>query len=146
MRDFTEERLWSLFFVSTDIGTGRACRNIFKMEELMEPSFIYEAKDQTLIIHLPKELDHHNCRNLKYETDLLMAENYISRIIFDFTRTQFMDSSGIGILLNRYKQMKSGGGRTAFYGAGPQVMRVLKIAGIPGLMSQYDSKEAALFS
>lgn len=111
----------------------------------MEPSFIYEAKNQTLIIHLPKELDHHNCRNLRYETDLLMAENYISRIIFDFTRTQFMDSSGIGILLNRYKQMKSGGGRTSFYGAGPQVMRVLKIAGIPGLMDQFDSKEAALF-
>lgn len=111
----------------------------------MEPSFIYEAKDQTLIIHLPKELDHHNCRNLKYETDLLMAENYISRIIFDFTGTQFMDSSGIGILLNRYKQMKAGGGRASFYGAGPQVMRVLKIAGIPALMDQFDSKEAALF-
>lgn len=111
----------------------------------MEPSFIYEAKDQTLIIHLPKELDHHNCRNLKYETDLLMAENYISRIIFDFTGTQFMDSSGIGILLNRYKQMKAGGGRTSFYGAGPQVMRVLKIAGILPLMDQFDSKEAALF-
>ena len=41
----------------------------------MEEPFIYEAKEQTLIIHLPKELDHHNCRNLKYETDLLLAEN-----------------------------------------------------------------------
>ena len=37
-----------------------------------------------------------------------MAENYVSRIIFDFTRTRFMDSSGIGVLLNRYKQMKAG--------------------------------------
>ena len=110
----------------------------------MEPSFIYEAKGQTLIIHLPRELDHHNCRNLKYETDLLMAENYISRIVFDFSETRFMDSSGIGILLNRYKQMKAGGGSTAFYGAGPQVMRVLKIAGILALLNQYDSKEAAL--
>ena len=41
----------------------------------MEQSFIYEAKGQTLIIHLPAELDHHNCMNLRYETDLLMAEN-----------------------------------------------------------------------
>ncbi|MBQ2425364.1 MAG: STAS domain-containing protein, partial [Lachnospiraceae bacterium] len=69
----------------------------------MDPSFIYEAKGQILIIHMPKELDHHNCRNLRYETDLLMAENYISKLIFDFSRTTFMDSSGIGILLNRYK-------------------------------------------
>lgn len=46
--------------------------------------FTYEADGQALIIHLPKELDHHNCRNLKYETDLLMEENYINKIVFDF--------------------------------------------------------------
>ena len=120
----------------------------------MEDSFVYEAKGPTLIIHLPKEFDHHNCRNLRYETDLLMAENYVSRIIFDFTRTrkivfdmkqtEFMDSSGIGVLLNRYKQMKAG--HTGFYGACPQVMRVLKVAGILGLMHQYESKEEAIYS
>lgn len=110
----------------------------------MEASFDYEASGQALIIHLPAELDHHNCRNLKYETDLLMAENYITRIIFDFTKTRFMDSSGIGILLNRYKQMRAGGGKTSYYGAGPQVARVLKIAGIPGLMEQYETREKAL--
>ena len=82
----------------------------------MKPSFIYEAKGQTLIIHLPEELDHHNCRNLKYETDLLLAENYINQIVFDFSETRFMDSSGIGILLNRYKQMKAGGGSAGFMG------------------------------
>ena len=54
----------------------------------------------------------------------------ISRILFDFTGTEFMDSSGIGILLNRYKEMKASGGKTCLYGAGPQVLRVLKIAGI----------------
>ena len=42
-----------------------------------EQTFRYEAKGQVLVIHMPKELDHHNCRNLRYETDLLLAENYI---------------------------------------------------------------------
>lgn len=41
----------------------------------MEDAFIYEADGQTLIIHLPRELDHHNCKRLQYETDHLMAEN-----------------------------------------------------------------------
>lgn len=72
------------------------CKILKWEEKFMEDSFVYEAKGPTLIIHLPKEFDHHNCRNLRYETDLLMAENYVSRIIFDFTRTRFMDSSGIG--------------------------------------------------
>ncbi len=110
----------------------------------MEPSFIYEANGQVLIIHLPRELDHHNCRNLRYETDLLMAENYITKIIFDFSKTEFMDSSGVGILLNRYKQMNGSGGTVSFYGAGPQILRILKISGILGLINRYDTKEGAL--
>ena len=63
---------------------------------------------------------------------------------FDFTGVEFMDSSGIGILLNRYKQVKAGGGNAVFYGAGPQVMRILKTGGILGLMKQFATKEAAL--
>ena len=110
----------------------------------MNQSFTYEAKGQVLIIHLPKELDHHNCRNLKYETDLLLAENYINRIIFDFSRTEFMDSSGIGILLNRYKQMTANGGKVAVCGVNAQVQRILTIGGIGRLMEYYDTREAAL--
>ena len=111
----------------------------------MDPSFIYEAKGQTLIIHMPKELDHHNCRNLRYETDLLMAENYISKLIFDFSRTTFMDSSGIGILLNRYKQIKASGGVVSFYGASAQIQRILRLGGIMKLMPQFESKEEAFY-
>lgn len=111
---------------------------------MTEPSFMYEAKGQVLVIHLPKELDHHNCRNLRYETDLLLSENYITRIVFDFSKTVFMDSSGIGILLNRYKQMERSGGSMAIYGVGGQILRVLAIGGISKLVPHYESKEAAI--
>ena len=105
---------------------------------------MYEAKGQVLVIHLPKELYHHNCKNLRYETDLLLAENYITKIVFDFSKTVFMDSSGIGVLLNRYKQMEQSGGKVALYGAKVQILRVLTIGGISKLVPQYDSKEAAI--
>ena len=97
--------------------------------------FTYEADGQALIIHLPEELDHHNCLTLKYETDLLLAENYINRIVFDFSKTEFMDSSGIGVLLNRYKQI---------YGVKPRINRILKIGGIKQLVRQYRNKEEAV--
>ena len=106
-------------------------------------TFTYEAHGTTLVIHLPKELDHHNCRNLRYETDLLLSENYINRVVFDFSRTEFMDSSGIGVLLNRYKQMAGSGGRVTIYGAGKQILRILNIGGIPKFVSLFDTKEAA---
>ena len=109
-----------------------------------EQSFTYEARGQVLIVHLPKELDHHNCRNLKYETDLLLSENYITKVVFDFSRTEFMDSSGIGVLLNRYKQMERSGGQVAIYGAKLQVMRILTVGGIVKLVKNYETKEAAI--
>lgn len=106
--------------------------------------FSYEAKGQVLIVHVPKELDHHNCKTLKCETDLLLSENYINKIVFDFTGTEFMDSSGIGLILNRYKQMERSGGRIATYGAKFQIIRVLSIGGISKLVKNYDTKEAAI--
>lgn len=106
--------------------------------------FTYEARKQVLIVHLPRNLDHHNCKALKMETDLLFSENYINKVVFDFGSTEFMDSSGIGVLLNRYKQMNRSGGSVSIYGAGPQVSRILKIGGINQLVKQYDTKEAAI--
>lgn len=106
--------------------------------------FTYEAREQMLVIHLPKELDHHNCRNLKTDTDLLLEENYINRIVFDFSHTSFMDSSGIGVLLNRYKQMASSRGQVVYYGAGPQVKRILEMGGMNRLIKGYDDRESAL--
>ena len=96
----------------------------------MEDSFVYEAKGPTLIIHLPKEFDHHNCRNLRYETDLLMAENYVSRIIFDFTRTRFMDSSGIAVVLRARRRMEALAGSLVVVNIPRQAARVLETAGL----------------
>ena len=106
--------------------------------------FTYEAINSALVIHLPKEVDHHNCLTLKYETDLLLAENYINRIIFDFSGTEFMDSSGIGVILNRYKQMEGSSGTVAVYGAGERMRRILRIGGVYRLVQSYRTREEAL--
>ena len=111
---------------------------------MAEQSFSYEAKGRALIIHLPKELDHHNCKNLKHETDLLLSENYITKLVFDFSKTSFMDSSGIGILLNRYKQMERSSGTVAIYGADSRILRILAIGGVTKLVEHFESMEAAV--
>lgn len=104
----------------------------------------YEAMGTTLIIHMPKELDHHNCKNLKADTDLLLEEQYINRLVFDFSFTEFMDSSGIGILLNRYKQMAKSRGSVSCYGAGKRVKRILEMGGVSRLVKEYEDRASAL--
>ena len=100
---------------------------------MTEPTFFYEAKGQVLVIHLPKELDHHNCRNLRYETDLLLSENYITRMVFDFSRTVFMDSSGIGLVMGRFRQMQENGGELVLQNLPAPLRKVMKLAGLDKL-------------
>lgn len=49
-----------------------------------------------LITHLPKEIDHHSADEIKKVIDRKIEFDCISNIIFDFSDTEFMDSSGIG--------------------------------------------------
>ena len=90
------------------------------------------------------EVDHHRARAIMEELSRQIDLELPRSLTLDLEGVTFMDSSGIGVLLNRYKQMKAG--HTSFYGACPQVMRVLKVAGILGLMHQYESKEEAIYS
>jgi len=102
------------------------------------------SADRNLLLEMKGELDHHGARNALRELELSIDAALPKKLVLDLAGVTFMDSSGIGILLNRYKQMKAG--HTSFYGACPQVMRVLKVAGILGLMHQYESKEEAIYS
>ncbi len=111
---------------------------------MRQQTFTYEAKGQTLVIHLPQEIDHHNCKGLKAETDLLMEENLIRRLVFDFSHTRFMDSSGIGVLFSRYKQMRASGGTVAYCGAGERVKRLLSMGGLEKLIEGYEDIETAI--
>jgi len=104
----------------------------------------YEVKNHSMVVHLPKELDHHNSQNLKQETEQIMDETYINQIIFDFSNTNFMDSSGIGALLGRYKRMSAVGGKVVVYGVNERVKRLLNLSGIYKIVKQYETKEQAM--
>ena len=55
----------------------------------------YQIKENCLTIFLPAEVDHHNAEEIKREADKVIEEQHIKYVIFDFGRTNFMDSSGI---------------------------------------------------
>ena len=105
---------------------------------------IFEVHEAVMTARLFGELDHHAAAEIRETIDCSLKQYAMRDLVFDFANVTYMDSSGIGVLLNRYKQMKAG--HTSFYGACPQVMRVLKVAGILGLMHQYESKEEAIYS
>ena len=91
---------------------------------------LYEVRGRNLLIYLPEELDHHNAKIITEQSDWYIISNKIQNIIFNFKRTKFMDSSGIGMLMGRYRQISHMGGQMYAVHVGERVRKILDMAGI----------------
>lgn len=89
-----------------------------------------EVKGTTLTIKIPEELDHCTAEAIRLEADRFLIRSQIRQIIFDFSRTGFMDSSGIGMIMGRYRNMRLLGGTVKAIHVGGQVGRILQLSGI----------------
>lgn len=97
----------------------------------------YEMEGKNLYIVLPEQFDHHNSIHLIEDTDCFLRQYQLKAMIFDFSFTKFMDSSGIGILLGRYKRMKFLGGEIYIENASERIYRMLEIAGLTTLVKEW---------
>ena len=70
----------------------------------------YQVKGPYLIIQVGRELDHHQAEHIRQVLERIGRERDIRNIIFDFTKTTFMDSSGVGMLISRYRDLSMCGG------------------------------------
>lgn len=104
----------------------------------------FEVKDQCLVIWLDRDLDHHNALYLREKSDQIIERGHIKNIIFDFSHANFMDSSGIGVIMGRYKKVIYTGGRVAVTGVGAAVDRIFTISGLYKIIEKYDSVKEAL--
>lgn len=93
-------------------------------------------KGELLTITLSGELDHHNAASLRQSIDALLADRSIRELVFDMRAVTFMDSSGIGIVLGRYRLMTERGGKLSIRGANKYVERMIKMAGLSPLIQK----------
>ncbi|PKM52429.1 MAG: anti-sigma F factor antagonist [Firmicutes bacterium HGW-Firmicutes-7] len=107
-------------------------------------SLTYEIKHRNMIVRLDAEIDHHKAEEIRDRLDQLIAMNSIKVLIFDFSNTVFMDSSGIGVIMGRYKKMKQMGGDVGLINVNSNIQRVLKLSGIYRLVKNYESVQDAI--
>ena len=110
-------------------------------EHMDEP---YVVKGNCLIIHLDKELDHHLTEQLRSPVDEIIDRRGIRYVIMDFENKSFMDSSGIGFIMGRYKKIAPCKGKIYVANLGRGLERIFKIAGLYTITVEKDSVEAAL--
>lgn len=98
----------------------------------------------TLIVNVKGELDHHTAGVLKQHMDEMMEDPTINNIILDAKELGFMDSSGIGVLIGRYKVIAKRAGKMGVININSHIDRIFEISGLYRIIRSYSGLEEAL--
>ncbi len=79
---------------------------------------------------LSGEIDHHSALWLRMDIDTAIFEQKPKLLKLDFERVSFMDSSGIGLVMGRYKLMKEWDGNVELINLPDSIERVMLLAGM----------------
>ncbi|MBE5791887.1 MAG: STAS domain-containing protein [Clostridia bacterium] len=94
----------------------------------------YDEDSKTLTVRLSGELDQHMAEKIRNTIDSEILKSGANNLVFDMSESTFMDSSGIGMLIGRYKLMKRRNGGVEVMGMQENVMRIFKMSGLNQIM------------
>lgn len=103
----------------------------------------YKNEDK-LIVKLTGELDHHSAEEVRNKIDDRIARNGSDKVILDFSNVNFMDSSGIGVVIGRYKKLSMKKGEICIANVQESVKRVFELSGMFKIIKLYESVQEAI--
>ena len=95
------------------------------------------VKDAVMTIRLPEEVDHFVADRLREE---ILVERNVREVVFDFRKTVFMDSSGIGLVMGRFREMELIGGKVRAVHVGERMRRILVMSGVTRVIEVEEEK------
>lgn len=99
-----------------------------------------------LIAFIQDEVDHHTATSIRYGIDRAFQKFDCENLVMDFSKVRFMDSSGIGLILGRYKRMRKRQGNLYLSGCHRHVEKVLKMSDVFSLVQKFSSAEEAIMT
>ena len=109
----------------------------------MQSSF--QVTDDILIAVAYGEIDHHTSARLREGIDEAMKAFHCKHLIFDMKKVSFMDSSGIGVVLGRYKKVHRNGGTLYLTGCSDYIEKILHMAGVFSVIEKKESVDEAVW-
>ncbi|WP_166239240.1 anti-sigma F factor antagonist [Paenibacillus turpanensis] len=103
-----------------------------------------EHHRKALIVRLAGELDHHTAETVRNQIDDAIRRHDATHIILSLKELSFMDSSGLGVILGRYKAISAKGGKMVMCDVSPSVARLFEMSGLFKILSVEKSEKDAL--
>jgi stage II sporulation protein AA (anti-sigma F factor antagonist) len=95
----------------------------------------------TLFVRIAGEIDMMVADKLRSAIDRRLETNRISNLVINLEKVTFIDSSGLGVIIGRYKKMADLHGKMFIVGARPSVHKILIFSGINKLVSMYNNEQ-----
>lgn len=89
-----------------------------------------DIQQKTLIATLIGEIDHHSVKEMRLDIDSAISEIVPTKLILDFSQVTFMDSSGIGLVMGRYKMIDEIKGKIIIRNPSMHIKKVMKLSGL----------------
>lgn len=102
------------------------------------------GEKRALLVTVDGELDHHIAEKIKAEVDDKMRSTNAVNIIFDFSELSFMDSSGLGVIMGRYKKARTLGGKVIVFGVNAGILRIMEMSGLSKIIKLAPNYEKAI--
>lgn len=90
----------------------------------------YARNGDALTLRLKGDLDHGAAEAMRDEVDALLDDQSVRRLVLDLKGLKFMDSSGVGFVIGRYKQLVRRGGSVYVTGADARMDRIFQMSGL----------------
>lgn len=103
-----------------------------------------EVVGNVLIVRLIGELDLHITDDMRNTLDTFLDDPQIKHVIFNLSQANYIDSSGLGVMLGRYKRVVQRGGKVLLVSPQPQVRKILELSGLMTIMEECNDEEEAL--
>lgn len=99
-------------------------------------------QDGALVVQIEGEIDLSTAS--QFEKELLDSMGQGANLVVDLAGVDFMDSTGIGVLVRTSKKVTANGGIMGLLSAKGSVRRVIEVSGLDGVIPLYDDLAAAV--
>ena len=93
-----------------------------------------KTDNDTLIAAISGEIDHHTAPVLRDCIDSAIEMSRPKKLCLDFREVSFMDSSGVGLVMGRYKTAKAFGSKTEIRNLNPRLEKIIKLSGLEKIL------------
>ncbi|MBE6553267.1 MAG: STAS domain-containing protein [Ruminococcaceae bacterium] len=102
---------------------------------------VYETRGDVLVIRVGGEIDHHSAVAVRTGIDARLTAERPMRVMLELSAVDFMDSSGLGLIMGRFALIKQYGGTLAVLDPSAAVLRIIKLAGMERMVSILRTKK-----